>query len=66
LTKLTVFSIILEKNPDQDLHKNKSAYFAHPDLSAAKLGKKKCANYASKYGTSLGDFVVVRPCTSQN
>jgi hypothetical protein len=28
----------------------KSAYFTHPDFSAAKLEKKKCANYASKYG----------------
>ena len=27
----------------------KSAYFTHPDFSAAKI-KKKCANYASKYG----------------
>jgi hypothetical protein len=27
-----------------------SAYFTHPDFSAAKLGKK-CANYGSKYGT---------------
>ena len=27
----------------------KSAYFTHPDFSAAKL-EKKCANYASKYG----------------
>jgi hypothetical protein len=27
----------------------KSAYFMHPDFSAAKL-EKKCANYASKYG----------------
>jgi hypothetical protein len=29
----------------------KSAYFTHPDFSAAKLEKKKnCANYTSKYG----------------
>jgi hypothetical protein len=27
----------------------KSAYFTHPDFTAAKL-EKKCANYASKYG----------------
>jgi hypothetical protein len=27
----------------------KSAYFTHPDFSAAKL-EKRCANYASKYG----------------
>jgi hypothetical protein len=27
----------------------KSAYFTHPDISVAKL-KKKCVNYASKYG----------------
>jgi hypothetical protein len=27
----------------------KSAYFTHPDFSAAKL-EKKCENYASKYG----------------
>ena len=27
----------------------KSAYFKHPDFSAAKI-KKKCANYARKYG----------------
>jgi len=32
-------------------HKKKSAYFTHPDFSAAKIEKKKrCANYASKYG----------------
>jgi hypothetical protein len=30
----------------------KSAYFTHPDFSAAKLDKK-CANYASKYGILL-------------
>jgi hypothetical protein len=30
----------------------KSTYFTHPDLSATKLEKKKCANYTSKYGTS--------------
>jgi hypothetical protein len=42
LTKRTVFSIILELNPDQDLHqkKKKSAYFTHPDFSAAKIKKK--------------------------
>ena len=40
LTKSTVFSIILEWNPDQDLHKKNSAYFTHPDFSAAKIGKK--------------------------
>jgi hypothetical protein len=28
----------------------KSSYFTHPDFSVAKLEKKKCANYASKYG----------------
>jgi hypothetical protein len=28
----------------------KSAYFTHPDFSAAKI-EKKCANYSSKYGT---------------
>jgi hypothetical protein len=33
--------------------KKKSAYFTHPDFSAAKIGKKKCANYASKYGNFL-------------
>jgi hypothetical protein len=38
LTKRTVFSVILEKNPDQDLHK-KSAYFTHPDFLAAKIKK---------------------------
>jgi len=27
-------------NPDQGLHKKKSAYFAHPDFSAAKIEKK--------------------------
>jgi len=27
----------------------KSAYFMHPDFSAAKI-EKKCANYASKHG----------------
>jgi hypothetical protein len=48
LTKRTVFSIILEQNPDQDLHKN-SAYFTHPDFSGAKI-EKMCANYARKYG----------------
>jgi hypothetical protein len=41
LTKRTVFSIILEWNPDQDLHKKKnSAYFTHPDFSAARIEKK--------------------------
>jgi len=39
LTKCTVFSIILEYNPDKDLHK-KSAYFKHPDFSLAKIEKK--------------------------
>jgi hypothetical protein len=29
----------------------KSAYFTHPDFSAAKL-EKKCVNYASKYGSA--------------
>jgi hypothetical protein len=33
----------------------KSAYVTHPDFSASKLEKKKCANYASKYG-SRWDF----------
>jgi len=41
LTKRTVFSIILEYNPDQDLHKKKSAYFTHPNFSAAKIEKKR-------------------------
>ena len=27
----------------------KSAYFTHPDFSAAKIEKKKCSNYESKY-----------------
>jgi hypothetical protein len=49
LTKRTVFSIILEQNPYQDLHKKKSAYFTHPYFSSAKI-EKKCANYVSKYG----------------
>jgi hypothetical protein len=41
LTKRTVFSIILEQNPDQDHHKKKkSPYFTHPDFSAAKIEKK--------------------------
>jgi hypothetical protein len=31
----------------------KSAYFTHPDFSATKLGKKKCANCASKYGIHI-------------
>ena len=39
LTKRTVFSIILGKNPDQDFHKKKSAYITHPDFSAAKIEK---------------------------
>ena len=30
----------------------KSAYFTHPDFSAAKIEKKKCTNYASKYCSS--------------
>jgi hypothetical protein len=34
------------------LKPGKSAYFTHPDFSAIKLGKK-CANYASKYGTTV-------------
>ena len=29
--------------------KKKSAYFTHPDFSGAKIEKKNCANYASKY-----------------
>jgi hypothetical protein len=29
-----------KQKEDQDLHKKKSAYFTHPDFSAAKLGKK--------------------------
>ena len=50
LGERTVFSIILEYNPDQDLHKKKkSAYFTHADFSAVKI-EKKCPNYASKYG----------------
>jgi hypothetical protein len=40
LTKRTVFSIILEQNLDQDLHKKKSAYCTQPDFSAAKVEKK--------------------------
>jgi hypothetical protein len=35
------------------LAQKKSAYFTHPDFSGAKIEKKKCANYASKYGISL-------------
>jgi hypothetical protein len=34
------------KNPQK-----KSAYFTHPDFSGAKI-EKKCANYASKFGTN--------------
>ena len=33
----------------------KSAYFTHPDFSAAKIGIKKCANYASNYGNYVRD-----------
>jgi hypothetical protein len=32
------------------LKAGKSAYFTHPHFSGAKLEKKMCANYASKYG----------------
>jgi hypothetical protein len=39
-TKRIVFSIILELNPDQEPHKKNSAYFTHPDFSAAKTEKK--------------------------
>jgi hypothetical protein len=44
LTKRTIFSIILEKNPGQDPpppKKKKSAYFTYPDFSAGKIEKKK-------------------------
>jgi hypothetical protein len=38
----------------------KSAYFMHPYFSAAKLGKKKkCANYASKYGNTLSMSIMM-------
>jgi hypothetical protein len=33
-------ALLEETKEDQDLHKKKSAYFTHPDFSAAKLGKK--------------------------
>jgi len=45
LTKRTVFSIILEQNPDQDLR-----IFYEPRFFSGQNRKKKCANYASKYG----------------
>ena len=40
LTKSTVFSIILEKTQIKTSTQKKSAYFTHPDFSAAKIGKK--------------------------
>ena len=36
----------------------KSAYFTHPDFSATKI-KKKCANYASKYGIYVHTYLDV-------
>ena len=51
LTKRTVFSIILEKNPDQDLHTKKIRIFYAPRFFSGQ-NKKTCANYASKYGIS--------------
>jgi len=52
LTKRTVFSIILEYNPDQDLH-NKNAHILRTPIFQRPKQKKKCANYASKYGISF-------------
>ena len=49
LTKRTVFSIILEENPDQDLKKKIRIFYA-PRFFSGQNRKKKCANYASKYG----------------
>ena len=48
LTKRTVFWIILEWNPDQDLHKKIRIFYASRFFSGQ--NRKKCANYASKYG----------------
>jgi len=51
LTKRTVFSIILEWNPDQDRHtKKKIGIFYAPRFFSGQNRKKKCANYANKYG----------------
>ena len=53
-TKRTVFSILLQQNPYQNLHK-KFAYFTHPNFSKTKI-EKNCPNYASKYGISFSDY----------
>jgi len=48
LTKRTVLSIILEGNPDQDLHKKNPHILRTPIFQRPKQ-EKKCANYTSKY-----------------
>src|SRR5215510_9078551 len=40
------------KPRSRPLQNKKSAYFTHPDFSAAKL-EKKCANYGRNYGIYL-------------
>ena len=41
LTKRTVFSIILEKNPDQDLHTKKIRIFYAPRFFSGQNKKKR-------------------------
>ena len=45
--KVISFAELLEYNPDQDLHQKKSAYFTHPDFSAAKIKKNAQITRAS-------------------
>ena len=53
-TKRTVFSILLQQNPDQNLHK-KIRIFYTPQFFKGQ-NRKTCANYASKYGTSFSEY----------
>jgi hypothetical protein len=45
-----LYSQLYYNKPQIKTSTKKSAYFTHPDFSAAKIEKKKCPNYASKYG----------------
>jgi hypothetical protein len=38
----------------------------HPDFSAAKIEKKKCANYASKYSFHMGLRTNINFCLLHN
>ena len=62
LTKVPYSQLYQNKTQIKISTKKKSAYFTHPDFSAAKI-EKKCANYACKYGFC---FLDQRACIAQN